>query len=211
MFLAVADGLDPVDRNPESLDELFGGTGAAVAQPEVVLGGAAFVAMALNHDGRIGEVVQDGLERRGILGERGAGVTANVCLVVIEICVLDVRRERLVDGDSRRRRCRWRRGRRRSGHVDSGRLRGGATRTGGGKGIGSGVARADATAAGALYGSNALVNRHAGDIAGDFPTQRRGLTALNRGGLRRELRNGGSGWRRRGRLDRGRRRRGRGR
>ena len=100
-FLAVADGLQPVGGNAESLEELFGGAGAAVAQSEVVLGGAAFVAMALDDDGRIGEIGQDGLERRGIPGESVAGVAANVGLIVVEVGVLDVRREALVDGDRR--------------------------------------------------------------------------------------------------------------
>src|SRR6202011_4538647 len=135
--------------------ELLGGAGTAVAQPEVILGGAAFVAMSFNDDGRIGEIAQDALERGGILGENGAGVTANVGLIIVEISVLNVRREGLVDGDHRRRLGRRRGGGRGRGDADSGRLRGGATRTGGREGIGSRIAWADATAASALYGSNA--------------------------------------------------------
>ena len=60
-FLTVADSVQPVGGNAESLEELLGGAGAAVAQPSVVLGGAAFVAMALNIDGLIGEIGQDAL------------------------------------------------------------------------------------------------------------------------------------------------------
>src|ERR1019366_3772975 len=175
-FLAVADGLQPVGGDAKSLQELFGGAGAAVAQPEVVLGGAAFVAMALDDDGRIGEIAQDAL-RKG----------------------------------NRRRGSRRRRGRRRRRHVDRGGSRVGSARTGGGHCIGGGIARVDATAASALYGTNALVDGYAGDGAGDFPTQGGCLATLNRGGLRRELRHRGSGRLCRGWLDHWRRRRRRGR
>ena len=61
------------------------------------------------------------------------------------------------------------------------------------KRIGGGIARADAAVAGVLHRADALVDGHAGDVAGDFPTQRGGLAALNRGGLGRELRHGRSG------------------
>ena len=84
-------------------------------------------------------------------------------------------------------------GRRGSGHVDRGRCRSGSTRTGGGQGIGGGIARADATVAGARCGANALADGYAGGAAGDFPTQCGSLAALNRCGLRRELRHGRSG------------------
>src|ERR1017187_9647171 len=169
--------------------------------------------MALNVDGLAGEIVQDGLQRGGILREDAAGVAANIGLIVVEVSVLYVRLDSLENGDGRRRRG-WRRwGRRRRRHVDRGRARDRPTRTGGGQGIGCGIARVDATAAGALHGADALVDRYAGDRAGDFPTQGGRLAALNRGGLRRELRHAGSGWRGRWWLDhrwrRRRRRRGR--
>src|ERR1019366_4825810 len=96
-FLAVADGLQPVGGDAKSLQELFGGAGAAVAQPEVVLGGAAFVAMALDDDGRIGDIG----------------------LIVVEVSVQDFRRDALRKGN-RRRGSRRRRGRRRRRHVDRG-------------------------------------------------------------------------------------------
>src|SRR5437660_3317114 len=73
-FLAVADGLQPVGGDAESSEELFGRTGAAVAQAEVVLGGAAFVAMAFDDDGGAGEIVEDSLERGGIAGQGIAGI-----------------------------------------------------------------------------------------------------------------------------------------
>src|ERR1039458_7663547 len=190
--------------------ELFGGAGAAVAQPEIVLGGAAFVAMALDDDGRIGEIAQDALQRGGILGENVAGVTADIGLIVVEVSVQDFRRDALRKGN-RRRGSRRRRGRRRRRHVDRGGSRVGSARTGGGHCIGRGIARVDATAASALYGTNALVDGYAGDGAGDFPTQGACLATLNRGGLRRELRHGGSGRLCRGWLDHWRRRRRRGR
>src|ERR1017187_603375 len=152
--------------------------------------------MALNVDGLTGEIVQNGLQRRGIPVENVAGVAANVGLIVVEVSVLDVRRQTLLNSDNRRWR-RWRRwGWRRRGHVDRGRARDGPTRTGGGQGIGGGIARRHAIAAGALHGADALVDGYARDRAGDFPTQGGRLTALNRRGLRRELRHAGSGRRR---------------
>src|ERR1019366_2761882 len=168
--------------------------------------------MALNVDGLTGEIVQDGLQRGGVLRENAARVAANIGLIVVEVSVLDVRRDSRLNGDDRLN-LRWRRwGRRRRGHVDRGRARDGPPRTGGGQGIGGGIARRHAVAAGALHGADALVDGYAGDRAGDFPTQGGRLTALNRGRLRRELRHAGSGRRRRWRLDhrrrRGRRRRG---
>src|SRR4029077_8725585 len=109
--------------------------------------------MALDDDGRIGEVVEDGLKGRGIPGESVAGVATNVGLVVVEVGILDVRPEAPFDGDRGRRRG-WRRGRwRRCGHVDSGRRRGGSTRTGGRQCIGGGIAWADTVVARALDGS----------------------------------------------------------
>src|ERR1035438_1365250 len=151
-FLAVADGLQPVGGNAEPLEELFGGAGAAVAQPEVVLGGAAFVAMTLDDDGRIGEIAQDTLQRGAIPGENVAGVTADIGLIVVEVSVQDFRRDALRKADLSRL-LHWRRGRRRRRHVDRGGSRVGSARTRGGQCIGGGVARVDATAASALYGA----------------------------------------------------------
>src|SRR5271157_6372048 len=61
-LLAVADGPQPVGRHPQLLQELLGATGAPVAEAEVVLRRAALVAIAFEHDGRAGEVRQDGLQ-----------------------------------------------------------------------------------------------------------------------------------------------------
>src|ERR1039458_8215919 len=169
--------------------------------------------MALDVDGLAGEIVQDRLQRGGVLRENARGVAANIGLIVVEVSVLHVLRDALLNGDDRLNLSGRRWGRRRRRHVDRGRARDGPTRTGGGQRIGGGIARVDATAAGALHGTDALVDGYAGDRAGDFPTQGGRLTALNRSGLRRELRHAGSGWWWWGfilvRWRRGRRRRGR--
>src|SRR5208337_3467187 len=46
LFLAVADGGEAVGRNAQADEILLDGGGAAIAESEVVFGGAAFVTMA---------------------------------------------------------------------------------------------------------------------------------------------------------------------
>src|ERR1017187_7361659 len=152
--------------------------------------------MALDVDGLAGEIVQDRLQRGGVLRENARGVATNIGLIVVEVSVLHVLRDALLNGDDRLNLSGRRWGRRRRRHVDRGRARDGPTRTGGGQRIGGGIARRHAIAAGALHGADALVDGYARDRAGDFPTQGGRLTALNRRGLRRELRHAGSGRRR---------------
>src|SRR5260370_207141 len=81
LLLAEADGADAVRRDAERNDVLLDGVGAAIAEAQVVFGGAALVAVAFDGHCDGGVALQ---EVRG-LGERGAGVGTNVGLVVIEI------------------------------------------------------------------------------------------------------------------------------
>src|SRR5215472_3987775 len=76
---------------------------------------------------------------------------------------------------------------------------GGAPRAGGGQRVRGGIARRHPTVAGVLHRAYTLINGNARHIAGNFPTQGRGLAALDRARLRRERsdRRGGSRRRRR--------------
>src|SRR5215469_15078672 len=118
-FLAVADGLETVTRNAKADQEILSGAGAAVAQPEVVLGRTALIAVAFHHDRSAGEIGQDALERSRVARQCVARVGADVALVIVEISVLHVAQEPLFQGLGDRRRRWWRR-RRRSRHVDRG-------------------------------------------------------------------------------------------
>src|SRR6476469_3340909 len=73
-FLAVADGLQPVAGNPELHQKILGGGGSAVAQSKVVLGRAAFVAVALDGDAGSPKLLQDGLYGISVLRQRGARI-----------------------------------------------------------------------------------------------------------------------------------------
>jgi hypothetical protein len=88
-LLAVADGLQPIGRDAQLDEKIFGGTGAAIAQPEVIFGGAALVAMALHHDRGAGELGQNGLQSAGIAGESVAGVGSDIALIVVEETILE--------------------------------------------------------------------------------------------------------------------------
>ena len=68
---------------------ILGGSGAAVAQAEVVFGRAAFVAVALHHNNGVGKIGQQGLQRGGVLGQNALPVAANLALVVVEENVLE--------------------------------------------------------------------------------------------------------------------------
>ena len=79
-LLAVADGLQTVGGNSELHQEVLGGTGAAVAQAQVVFGRAALVAVAFHHDGGVREIGEDALERGGVAGQDVAGIAATSLL-----------------------------------------------------------------------------------------------------------------------------------
>src|SRR5580704_14006799 len=80
-LFSVADGLHPVRGDSERSQELLRRGGPAVTERQVVLRGAAFVAMAFNHDLDLGVGAQ---ERRS--GREGvASVGAHIRFVVIEV------------------------------------------------------------------------------------------------------------------------------
>jgi len=88
-LFAVAHNRDPLDGDTQLLDVVLGRFGAAIAQSQVVFRAAAFVAMTLDHDGCVREVVEDCLERAGVPGKNIAGAGADIRLVIIEEGVLD--------------------------------------------------------------------------------------------------------------------------
>jgi len=145
LFLAEADGADAVGRDALRDDVLLDGSGAAVAEAEVVFGGAAFVAMALDGDLDRGIVA----EEFGGLGEGGAGIGANVGLVEVEVSVANFLEEEFVE----RRFGRFDY-RRRSGDGDAGAGFCGAAGATGADGIRGGAGRRDVGGALGSYGTD---------------------------------------------------------
>src|SRR5450432_3647540 len=92
LLLTKADGIQAVSRDAEGDEVLLGGTGAAIAQSQVVFGGAALVAMTFDGDFNLRIVAK---EIRGA-GQRGAGVGANVGFVEIEVGVFHLAQEERV-------------------------------------------------------------------------------------------------------------------
>jgi hypothetical protein len=155
LFLAVADGAEIGGRNAQIDEVLLDGVGTAIAESEVVLGGAAFVAVAFDDD----LCIRIALEERSGFLERCAGVRTDIGLVEVEVSVADFLIEEFGEGGSlgrrrRRRRCV-------DGDADGG--IGAAAGTAGGDGIGGGVGRGDGGGAlrsdGADFGSD-------GDVGG---------------------------------------------
>src|SRR6267143_2574939 len=81
LLLAEADGAEAIGRNAQRNDILLHGSGAAIAQGQVVFRGATLVAVALDGHFEPRIIFQ---EIPG-LRERGAGIGTNVNLVVVEI------------------------------------------------------------------------------------------------------------------------------
>src|SRR5580704_15221626 len=92
LFLAVADGGDAVGGNAERDEVLLGGIGAAVAESEVVFGGAALVAMAFDGHFDLRVVLQ---EVRS-LGKGLTGIGANVGFVEVKIGVAHFPEEEII-------------------------------------------------------------------------------------------------------------------
>src|SRR6266850_8597510 len=106
LFLAVADGAQPVWRDAERHEELLHGAGAAVAEAEVVFRRTTLIAVAF--DGYLEPRILF-QEIRGCR-ERGAGVWTNISLVEVEIGIAHFSQEEFVVRGPcwRRRRWRWR-------------------------------------------------------------------------------------------------------
>ena len=105
-FLAVADGLDPAGADAGRRQGALDSAGALVAQGQVIVGGPSFVAVSFDretHIGMLAEELRVGLHRRLL-------VAAKVCLVIVEINILDALTEQVFVGHvCGRRRWRWRR------------------------------------------------------------------------------------------------------
>src|SRR5208283_2031651 len=101
-FLPVADGFQPVSGQPQRHQELLGGAGAAIAQPDVVFGRTALVAMAFHRDHSVGEIGQNGFQSGRVAAKRIARIAADIALVVVEVGVLSLRADALLDRLARR-------------------------------------------------------------------------------------------------------------
>src|SRR5580692_706004 len=180
-LLAVADGLDPAGVDARRSQRVFHGTGALVAQGQVVIGRAALVAVSFNRQVDIGMLIEErhiGLDRRLLVG-------ANISLVVVEVHVFNVLAEQVFV------RHRWSGRRRRWRRLRDRELRGRflrAARSLGRQMISRRSRRRHALRTVRLNGANA-VDRHIGRIAG-LPGQSRRLSGLNRVRTHRN----GSGW-----------------
>src|SRR5438309_8430011 len=83
LLLAEADGAEAVGRNTQRNQILLDGAGAAVAEAEVIFGGATLVAMAFDGDFDRRVLLQEVSRLR----ERRAGIGTNVGLVVVKVGV----------------------------------------------------------------------------------------------------------------------------
>src|ERR1039458_5542149 len=192
-LLAEADRLQLVGGNAQLHQEVLGGAGALVAQQLVVLGRAAFIAMPFDGDDGAGEVGDDGLQRGGVLRQRGLRIGADVALIVVEVAVLQFRdpiRQRLGRRWWRGRRRWWRR--RRDIHGRAGRAS--AARSGGGQSVGGGIIRRHTAGAGVLDGADGLIDQDAGHVAGDRPTRHRSPAAHDGSRVRAKLGHRRRGW-----------------
>src|SRR5258708_6476605 len=92
LLLAEAGGVEAIGTDAQRLEILLDGIGPANAKTQVVLRGAALVAMAFDgcFDRRVGFQ-----EVRGF-GESGAGVRTDIGLVVVEIGILNFSLKELV-------------------------------------------------------------------------------------------------------------------
>src|SRR4029077_12564061 len=93
LFFAEADGADAVGGDAQGDEILLGGAGAAIAESEVVFGGAALVAVAFDGHANAGIIAQE----FGGLGERLASVGADVRFVEIKIGVANFLEEEFVE------------------------------------------------------------------------------------------------------------------
>src|SRR5579859_5740583 len=127
LFLAVADGLERVRANTILLQGLFGCVGTAFTQSQVVLGGTALVAVALNL--YLPTLLLDELRS---LCQCLLRVGTQIRLVIVEENVFDHLGKELIIGDGGRRGSRrgcwrrlWRHRNLRGGFLRSGRALGG--------------------------------------------------------------------------------------
>src|SRR5579859_1933456 len=171
-LLSVADGGQLRGGNTE-LHQIVPGFGrAAIAQSEVVLGRSAFIAMALHGDLGALKILEDVLERRGILAQRGTRIRPQSGLVVVEKGVPGLRTQQLAErfagrssgyGRSRRR------------HGNSCNIFRGAAGPFSGKGVRGARIWKNFAAGVRLHGPHTRLHRYAGGVL-NRPAQRGRLT-----------------------------------
>src|SRR5208283_5010205 len=174
LFLAVADGGEAVGRNALAEEILFVGDGAAIAEREVVFGGAAFVAMAFDGDADL-RIVAEELDG---FAESVLGVSANIRLVVIEVGVTKLLEEEFVQA--------------RLGSFDDGRRRhfdgdayaavASAARSGSGDRIGGRVRRGNGRRALRRHRAHFRSDRDVGGV-GSGPSEADGFALLDGGAI----------------------------
>ena len=97
-LLAETDGFELIARDAQRNEGIFGGGGTAVAQGQVIFGGATFVAMAFDGDDEVCVHLEDGFQRAGIALQNGLIFAANIALVVVEVDILHLFAKDLLDG-----------------------------------------------------------------------------------------------------------------
>jgi len=96
-LFSVADSLETYRRQTERLKKGMRRIRAPVAQAEIVLGGAAFVAVALQYDRCGREIGQNRTQRFGVQCQGGPRILADFALVVIEVDILNLGRDSLLE------------------------------------------------------------------------------------------------------------------
>src|SRR5581483_331666 len=193
LLFAVADGLDAVGADAGLHQGLLDGVGAVIAQCQVVLGRAAFVAVPLDGELDVGVL----REELSVPLQRGLLVGTNVVLVIVKENVFDVLSKELLFRGRRLRRRRRRRDRHTSGRVRG--PAGSLCR----QVIGRGLVGRNLLGAAGLDGAHAVVDADVGRVL-CLPTQRGGLALLNGIRIGRQGRGWGGRrgwWWRRGRCD----------
>jgi hypothetical protein len=84
-LVTVADPVESVGREPESLEDAGGALGASVAKRKVVRRGAPFVAVALDDDLQLRKFAKKRREDRGVLAQTVESVGGEFRAVVREI------------------------------------------------------------------------------------------------------------------------------
>src|SRR6266481_951932 len=168
-LLAEADGAHTVGGDSQRHEILLDGVGTAIAEAEVVFGGAALIAMAFDGDFDRRVLLQEVRSRR----ERRTSVRTNVGLVVVKISVAYF----LIEIGLARRRRRWWG----SIHGNSGSGAGGAAGTCRSDGVGCRVGRRDLGRALSSDGADVGSDAQLGGIGG-IPAQSRRVTFVDGSG-----------------------------
>src|ERR1700722_5921073 len=101
-LLAIADGFQAIRGDALLYQEILGGSGAPISQREVVLGGAALIAVAFHHYREVGILLEDLLEQRGVFCEGVAAIATDLAHVVVEERILRLLLQHVGAGEPRR-------------------------------------------------------------------------------------------------------------